>query len=250
MAVDVPFDLGLTLLCGQAFRWRPEGELAPLGLPPGLLPLAIASDATLAWSSAQGAPIRGGTWREGADPVPIEGLEGDVLVRAVNAQGVVTGIAGGGELPARAFRWSADAGAVALPTPEGFLHTHGNGIDGSGVVVGLSRGERGDRATRWSLEGAAELLPLADADNTQSVAYGVNDGGWVVGAEYAAPDTFERATAVLWIDGVAYPLDSLIDQPRGARVHAVIAFAVNERGQIAGRGRFGNQVRAIRLDPK
>ena len=235
----------------QAFRWTAEDKLTALDLEPGMLPLAIGPGGTVAFSSATGPALRSGLWSAEHGTTWIEGLEGDIVVRDMSAAGVVTGLAGGGAIPVRAFRWTPQGGALALATPRGFLHAHGNGINAAGVVVGLSRDAARDQATRWDPDGGSELLPYVHEGSRQSVAHAVNDRGWIVGAEHASADTFERSTAVLWIDGVAYELDSLVDQPRGdARVHVSIAFDVNSKGQIAASGRFGDELRAVRLDPR
>jgi hypothetical protein len=59
-----------------------------------------------------------------------------------------------------------------------------------------------------------------------------------------------RPFAVLWIDGTAYELTSLLKvKPGDPPVRAVIGWDVNQKGQIAARGTVGGVERALRLDP-
>ncbi len=52
MALDVPFDLGLSLLCGQAFRWRPQDDGSYRGVVEGtVVDIWQGSNGKLGWES-------------------------------------------------------------------------------------------------------------------------------------------------------------------------------------------------------
>jgi len=70
-------------------------------------------------------------------------------------------------------------------------------------------------------------------------AYGINDTGTIVGADFKG--------ACCWIGGKQYLLDSQI--PAGSGWHLSEAFGINARGQIVGRGDYKGQTRAYLLTP-
>ena len=62
MELEVPFDLGLSLLCGQAFRWTPRGDGGYRGI--------VGRKLVDVWQDA-GGTLR---WESGPEPVPEEEL--------------------------------------------------------------------------------------------------------------------------------------------------------------------------------
>lgn len=231
------------------FQWTAASGKQSLGLASGAVPLSINGLQTIAYTFPADVGLDSATWRLGVTK-PISVPVGDVIVRDINASGAVTGIVGGGELPARAFRWSASAGLVSLGLPPSFEHAHGNGINASNVVVGLSRTAARDQATRWNPGAAPLLLAFASSASTRSAAMAVNDQGWIVGVESGDPLDPQASLGVVWIDDRPSALNALLaPMPHGVEVHVTAAFDVNEAGQIAARGFYNGVERALRLDP-
>ena len=65
--------------------------------------------------------------------------------------------------------------------------------------------------------------------DVESLAYGVNTSGQVVGYSIAPNMAF---TAFVWQGGPMYALERLIS-PLGSNLHVQIAWAINNQGQIA-----------------
>jgi len=235
----------------SAFRWSIEAGRVELDFPAGAVPLAVDLESMIAFSFPAERAVLSATWHEGADTTPLSGLKGDVLVRDVNRSGSLTGIVGGGALPARAFLQRKGGALLDLGVAPGFGHSHGNGVNDEDVVVGLCRSDSRQQATRWSGDSGPVLLPFAREDDTHSAAFAVNAQGWTVGVEHGQPDSHERSTAVLWIGEVAYELGPLLIQPQqGGPIEVRVAWDVNDQGQIAARGLVAGQERALRLDPR
>jgi len=236
-------------LDSEPFQWTASAGKQPIALATGAVPLAINGFQTIGYSFPSDPSLSGATWRAGVVN-SITGATGDVLVRDINTLGVVTGIVGGGELPARAFRWSAGAGFTELALPAGFDHAHGNGINDANVVVGLSRTSDRDQATRWNPGSAPLLLPYARIEDTYSAALAVNANGWIAGVESGDPLAPGGSRGVVWIDGQVFALsDILAPLPHGTEIDISAAFDVNATGQIAARGLVNGVERALRLDP-
>jgi hypothetical protein len=92
-------------------------------------------------------------------------------------------------------------------------------------------------ALRWERDGREHVLPHLPGA-VSSHAFGVGYDGETVGDSGAGnycPYTDNRdERAVLWLDGRAFDLNSLI--PRSARITLTLALSVNRRGQIAASG--------------
>ena len=80
-----------------------------------------------------------------------------------------------------------------------------------------------------------------------SVAYDVNSAGDAVGAAASSPDA-PGTRALLWRGGQAVDLNLLLPPNSGWTLDE--ARAINDRGQIAGTGRFHDQARAFLLTPR
>jgi hypothetical protein len=92
-------------------------------------------------------------------------------------------------------------------------------------------------AVRWDRNGAEFVLPHLPGA-VSSRAYGAGYSGEVVGdsgaGEYCPYTDNRGERAVLWKDGRAYDLNSLI--PRSSHITLNYAFSVNRRGQITAGG--------------
>lgn len=196
---------------------------------------------------------------------------------AINNAGQVVGQSTTAAGKWRAFRWSggmADLGAL------GGGHSFGYGINESGHAVGASTigvsPDITDHATRWS--GGMQDLGTGGWGNSR--AYGMNDNGQVVGllAMDGYPVTIgaflydggmqalggtqsiawdinndglivgeSDGQAILWEDGQMKNLNSLIDPTSGWTLQS--ARAINDKGQIVGKGSFNGATRAFLLKP-
>jgi hypothetical protein len=97
-------------------------------------------------------------------------------------------------------------------------------------------------AVRWERDGRERVLPHLPGA-VSSHAFGVGYDGETVGdsgaGHYCAFTDNSQERAVLWQDGRAYNLNTLI--PRGAGITLTYAYAVNRRGQITAGGYDDNE---------
>jgi probable HAF family extracellular repeat protein len=93
-------------------------------------------------------------------------------------------------------------------------------------------------------QGVFEPLPLPPGSASASPS-DLNDLGQVVGA--SGIESVEPFRALLWENGEVLDLNDLI--PPGSGWTLESATAINERGQIVGRGRLGGEIRAFLLTP-
>lgn len=193
---------------------------------------------------------------------------------AINNAGQVVGQSDTAAFKWHAFRWSggmADLGAL------GGGHSYGYGINESGQAVGASTigvsPDITDHATRWN----GGMQDLGTGGWANSRAYGMNDNGQVVGrvatgSEWnafrydggmqALGGTQSTAwdinndglivgesdgQAILWENGQMKNLNSLIDPTSGWTLQS--ARAINDKGQIVGKGSFNGAIRAFMLKP-
>jgi hypothetical protein len=155
-------------------------------------------------------------------------------------------LAPGARLPA-----ARDGTLLELGVADGFLHSHGNGLNDEDAVVGLCRAEKADRAARWTSSGSVKLLPTVRGENVDSAAFAINHAGWIVGTESKDEGNQRRSRGILWVADEAYELDALVTEPAHLGPFEIdVAWDVNDRGQIAVRGKVGGEVRALRLDPR
>jgi uncharacterized membrane protein len=128
------------------------------------------------------------------------------------------------------------------------------GMNNLGQVVGESHPGAGSRAVLWNNDPAhtaTELLPLP-GDN-YGVAQEINDAGQVLGfSAYATPGTWNVGPSryVVWADGVAYDLNTVLDPVTGAGWTVTSAMALNNLGQIVGTGTLNGQLKAFVMTPK
>jgi probable HAF family extracellular repeat protein len=125
-----------------------------------------------------------------------------------------------------AFFWTYSNGSFSTPVPLIGANSKAFAINNSGQAVG------------WIISGGAyhavlkspdqDLQPLGNLGQSSSLAYDINDSGWVVG------HTSFAITAFLWTpdEGIQDLNDLVVNLPAG--VHLNYAFAINKWGQIAG----------------
>ena len=111
-----------------------------------------------------------------------------------------------------------------------------NAVNGLGWVAGSSD-LAGDADTTtshaylWTREGGMQDLPPLQGD-VVSVALGINDAGQLVGL--SIDPTFSVLSALLWLDGEAFDLNSLVISGAGAGLYLQLAESINSRGEIVG----------------
>ncbi|MCW3059123.1 MAG: putative extracellular repeat, family [Capsulimonas sp.] len=168
-------------------------------------------------------------WERGAMrelPLPL-----GALARDINNQGEITGIF---QKSAHAFLSSAGGAMIDLGDGDG------RAINASGVVAGYS----GGNACAWK---HSQIVPLpALAPRSSASAFDINDLGQIVG--HAQPsENAKFSHAVLWQNGKAYDLNSLIDP--GSPWELQVSEGINNKGQIVGVGEFKGAKHTFLLTP-
>ncbi len=134
-------------------------------------------------------------------------------------------------LKPRAVLWTGNA-AFDLGTLTGGTTAQAKGISNTGFVCGVSATATAPmHAFRYHTVGATvtERLDLGTLGGGWSVAYGVNDAGWVVGTS--------DDRAFVWADGQMWDLNNAIDPASGWRL--IGATAINNQFEIVGWGDHG-----------
>lgn len=141
---------------------------------------------------------------------------GDVVGRAVNEQGDVTGWGG---WPYRAFVWSEATGLTWLPCDA--TNCAGRGINDLGEVVGT----HGGAAARWSADGTLFDLGILPG-GTEATAHAINNDGMIVGESYTGTGFNDIHAFVYTVAG------GMVDITPDAGISR--AYDVNDSGQVAG----------------
>ena len=187
------------------------------------------------WGNSAVGPIHGFVWQAGVmtDLGSTLGAHGS---RAADVTGTGTVV---GWLRQNAgderIAYVLEEGNVTIlgPIPGGFS-SEALAINGStGQVVGWGRRldeKTGDLLARAFLWDDGDMIDLGSLPGFQwSAAIDVNDAGIVVGRLYGG-----AAGGLIWDDGIMMDLNDLI--PADADVHVVLAWAINNQGQIACNG--------------
>lgn len=124
------------------------------------------------------------------------------------------------------------------------------GVNARGEVVGEAAvGDDTFHAFRWRKRRMEDIHPEG-LGIRHSRANDVNASGKIVGwaSDFYGFPSFGAAAAVLWVDGVAIDLNTLVKDAAGWDLRA--ATGINDRGQIVGYGLLEGQTRAFLLTPK
>ena len=143
------------------------------------------------------------------------------------------------DLTTHAFRWSG--GMQDLGTL-GWAHSLAYGINDNGDVVGRLVNQNMDGWHAFVSQGGG----MQDLGGTYATALDINNKGLIVGEDGSQPNQ-NAMLAMLWEGGQMKNLNSLIDPGSGWVLQS--ASAINERGQIVGKGSFNGQMRAFLLKP-
>jgi probable HAF family extracellular repeat protein len=164
----------------------------------------------------------------------------DAHAWTLNSVGQVTGHADtspdSGTRGFHAFLWTPSTpngttgSMVDLGTLRGELNSAGNGINGSGVVVGTSL--PADMATSSPILDHGTMVDLGSFGGSDGAAYGINASWQVVGS---SKDRSNADHAFLWApDRIGATRGHMIDLgiPQGAA--ATVAYAINAGGTVTG----------------
>lgn len=222
----------------RAFRWQ-NGVMQDLGTLGGTHSSARAinnAGQIVGMASTSAGPQHAFLWSGGMADLGALDYGSDAY--GVNESGQVVGYAQVGtvdpwEMYGHAFLWNGsmqDLGTL------GWAQSQANAINDNGQVVGHLVNDNQDDWHAFLSQGGG----MQDLGGTQSVAYDINNAGLIVGES--------GGRAVLWDNGQRQDLNSLIPADSGWILSS--ARAINERGQIVGRGSFNGQTRAFLLSPR
>jgi uncharacterized membrane protein len=237
------FVMAWLLFAGLA-QAAPQYRVVELGAPPGVAgtyvyglnnlgqAVGLAQDAVgtyaVAWSAGDYTMRR------------LPGAVQQGYASAINDAGVIVG-SGTLALQQQAILWTVDGSVIGLGRLPGGLPQYSGslayGINSGGTLVGLTYiggaqriQKNGDFAYRW--DAGAGMTPLPDLPRglDNNGAYGINDGGDIVGYGSVVVERRNSIHAVLWSrDGSVRDLGTL------GTTDTTIAFDINNAGQVVGR---------------
>jgi uncharacterized membrane protein len=161
---------------------------------------------------------------------------GGATALSINDLGVISGNSG----TAGGFRgvvWINDQ-PIDMGTCPGFPESSGGIINNLGMVTGACESlQQTYTPIVWQF-GHFNILPLPASGYQSGLAGGINDFGEIAGVQYAAPGSTSPSTALLWLQGTVYNLNTLIapDDPLKPYVTLVYGGAVNALGQVTASG--------------
>lgn len=220
-----------------AFRWD-NGSMQNLGTLGGQSSGAYAinnAGQVAGWALTSGYEMHAFLWNGGMMDLGVLSGGNGSFAYAISDSGQVAGWGKIGTYPdinEHAFRWNGsmqDLGTL------GWAHSSARGINDNGDVVGYLVNESQTDWHAFLSQGGG----MQDLGGTQSIAYDINNNGLVVGES--------GGNAVLWENGQLKDLNTLIPASSGWLLQS--ARAINNKGQIAGKGTFNGQTRAFLLKP-
>lgn len=227
----------------HAFLWE-NGAMQDLGtFPGGIVSMAnaINNSGQVAGHSSYGASggyeLHAFRWSGGMTDLGT--LGGDASWGyGINESGHVVGqsmIAPYPDNTGHAFLWSG--GMQDLGTG-GWIHSRAMGMNDNGDVVGLLGNDDGTNTYHAFLWSGG----IQDLGGPQKMALDINNAGLIVGESGQG-----GLQAILWENGQMKDLNTLIDAGSGWVLQS--ARAINEKGQIVGKGSFNGATRAFMLTP-
>jgi uncharacterized membrane protein len=176
--------------------------------------------------------------------------------QAFNQFGQAAGYATNDVFGQHAAFWNNDSShsVIDLGTLPGDWTSIAWGMNDLGQVVGESHPPSGSIPTLWGNDArhTAAALPLLDGDNYGS-ADSINNAGQVLGwSAYAIPGTRNVGPSrqVLWSDGVAYDINSVLEPLTGAGWNITYVAGLNNVGQITGIGTLNGAVTVFVMTPQ
>src|ERR1700733_10112126 len=151
-------------------------------------------------------------------------------------------VVGDGQLANGTFRgmvWSPDGSVVLLGTLGG-NSSQATAINNGGELVGFASVSSGYQHAFSMLDGL--MIDLGTLGGGSSYAYGINDSAEIVGYSYLANG---GQSAFLYDNGTMLDLNSLL--PANSGWDLLVAYGVNDSGQITGEGLYHGQLSAFLL---
>ncbi len=228
----------------------PRATLWRNGSPEVIGPCGAASYATTVNERGQAAGNfvtssgEGRAFLYGPDGWMDIGAEWEVPWSAAYALNDSGAVAGYGEIAPGVFRAfvRSPGGTITVLGTFGGRSSYAFGINNAGAVVGHAGLPGGELHAFLYQDGM--MIDLGTLGGGSSFAYGINDAGDSVGWSW---DASGRRRAFLYRAGALLDLNLLI--PTGAGWELTEAYAVNNRGQIAGSGYWNGRRMAFLLDP-
>lgn len=166
---------------------------------------------------------------------------------AINNGGVVVGYAEAASGSRHAFRYAngtmADLGT--LGGPESFAY----GINAAGVIVGSSGAIPANVAVLRAFVYANNTMTNIDTLGASSAAFAINSEGTVVGIYGANPNVPDRAFVYTPTGGMVDLNTVVVNLAASGFTRLIEATAINDAGQIVGRGALGSGFRGFLLTP-
>ena len=215
----------------QAVVWSAEGKTQEIGALPGDVAsqaMGVNNRGQVVGYSSGANGVHAFLWTKQDGMQGLRGLSASDYSQAlgINDLGEIVGISG-----AHAVLWIPGHDAVNLGTLPGDTTSFAAAINNHEEVVGVSSKSHKTHGFYWSKSGGMRDIGVLAGGNDDSVALGINDAGQVVGQ--AGDGQGDRA--ILWtVDRGLQDLNALLSPD--SDVHMVCAFAINNRGQIAGFG--------------
>jgi uncharacterized membrane protein len=211
---------------GETVGWAETTERDPTCIPPQVL---------------QFKPVVWGPGRDEMRALPLIGTDGSGAATSLNDRGQIVGISGdcdnavGGGSAKHAVLWDNRV-AIELANPNGAPYWNTPMmISERGDIVGFA-GVPNDpqglltQPFRWTKKDGWVWLPLLQGDVT-STASSINNRGVIVG--YSSDPNGNTHPWVLF-NGVPQNLNALIEPGSGITGPLLLAFDINDRGEISG----------------
>ena len=222
----------------RAFRWF-AGAMAPLSATGdlqtnafGLNEAGVVVGETIAGSGFEETKLPAAWIEDNFASLPIgEFAQGSA--RAANDAGVIAGHTfeeGSNHL----LLWEETLLVETIPVAGGLAQV--NGLNDQKQIVGQIHEGSVKKAFAWQ-EGTFEALGTLGGEN--SIAYDINDEGWIVGE--ASTDGELAIHAVLWQEGEVTDLGTIGDGPDATSR----ALGINEAGVIVGEAQVGDMMHAV-----
>lgn len=229
---------------GRGFLWQEDTGLVDLNDRYDIADIRSATDINNNGQIAANAGGYGALLEPGGQATSVgalPGLESRSFVYGINDNAEIAGYSGNTQ-SGRAFVWSSGTGMTNLGVLPGMEASIAEGINNNTDVVGYMRGsDSALQAFFWNE--ATGLTGLDNSAGQNSVAFSINDAGYIVG---------RAGSAMLWDEQLnPYRLDELVnpDDPLFGEVSLSSAWDINDAGQIVGWGLIDNAYHAFLLDP-
>jgi probable HAF family extracellular repeat protein len=244
----------------RATRWEADGATTDLGTLGGMYSTSVGIDANgrvvgQAQVPAPPQAVNGiyhaFVYADGAmrDLGTLPGGSGS-SASAINDAGAIVGTADipGGQFRATRFGGGGpiDLGILGRPASayDGAPGSGASDINEAGRIVGTTSTTAGYSAFLWQDGTMRELPPPPGFASGGASA--INNAGAIVGSASLADDR-GASRAILWADGAAHDLNTLISAGSGWVLENAVD--LNDLGQIVGNGKLGGQQRAFLLSP-